>query len=409
MGVLSLLLVASVAGACPLPQRSGDAKAAAPLAGQSRAPEAATGGGLNLRLVRIAQGLTAPVYVTYAPGEPGRLYVVEQVGRIRDRERARPRPRSSTSRRLVRFGGEQGLLSIAFHPDYKQNRRFFVNYVNLDGDTVVAEYRTRTRAAARSGCASSSSSTSRTRITRAGSSSSGRTETSTSEWETAAAGRPAKPGAEPLDAARQAAAHRRGQKGARLGDRRIRPAEPLAVHVRPGQRRLSTSPTSARASGRRSTSRRATRPGLENYGWDVYEGTHPFEDKSPSGNGELVFPIHEYSHERGLLGHRRLRLPGVADPGRSRPLLLRRLLQRQHLEPRGSGGKATDIRQHTINVDSLSSFGQGRFGELYAVSSRRRDLPDHAAALDFPRRRADDSTVRRWGAAVAASTPKEGV
>ncbi len=33
-----------------------------------------------------------------------------------------------------------------------------------------------------------------------------------------------------------------------------------------------------------------------------------------------------------------------------------------------SGGKATDIRQHTINVDSLSSFGQGRFGELYAVS-----------------------------------------
>ena len=39
-------------------------------------------------------------------------------------------------------------------------------------------------------------------------------------------------------------------------------------------------------------------PGLENYGWDVYEGSSRFEDKG-AGPGELVFPIYEYSHDRG--------------------------------------------------------------------------------------------------------------
>ena len=70
-------------------------------------------------------------------------------------------------------------------------------------------------------------------------------------------------------------------------------------------------------------------PGLENYGWDVYEGTHPYEDKSPSGNGELVFPIHEYSHEEGCSVTGGYVYRGSKIPAASRPLLLRRLLQRQ--------------------------------------------------------------------------------
>jgi glucose/arabinose dehydrogenase len=44
-------------------------------------------------------------------------------------------------RRLVSTGGEQGLLSIAFHPRYAQNRRFYVNYTDTGGDTRVVEYR----------------------------------------------------------------------------------------------------------------------------------------------------------------------------------------------------------------------------------------------------------------------------
>ena len=41
----------------------------------------------------------------------------------------------------VRSGGEQGLLSVAFHPKYAQNHRFYVDYTDLDGDTRVVEYR----------------------------------------------------------------------------------------------------------------------------------------------------------------------------------------------------------------------------------------------------------------------------
>jgi glucose/arabinose dehydrogenase len=40
----------------------------------------------------------------------------------------------------VASGGEQGLLGLAFHPDYASNGRFFVNYTNNDGDTVISEF-----------------------------------------------------------------------------------------------------------------------------------------------------------------------------------------------------------------------------------------------------------------------------
>ena len=51
------------------------------------------------------------------------------------------RRRSWTSRRSVSKGGEQGLLGLAFHPSFKTNRKFYVNYTNRAGDTVVREYR----------------------------------------------------------------------------------------------------------------------------------------------------------------------------------------------------------------------------------------------------------------------------
>ena len=43
----------------------------------------------------------------------------------------------------------------------------------------------------------------------------------------------------------------------------------------------------------------AASPGLENYGWDVYEGTHVYEDKDPNPAGHLVMPVYEYSHDDG--------------------------------------------------------------------------------------------------------------
>jgi glucose/arabinose dehydrogenase len=369
VGVLSLLLVGSVAGACPLPQRSGDAKAAAAAAGESRAPEAAAGGGLNLRLVRIAQGLTAPVYITYAPGERGRLYVVEQSGRVKliANGRVQPKPFLDISR-LVKFGGERGLLSIAFHPNYKQNRRFFIDYVNLDGDTVVAEYRTRTKGRAPlrvrqlllvdqpytnhkggqlqfgpdgllyvgmgdGGSAGDPQNRAQNLSTRLGKLLRIDVDTKGADWEIVGYGL-RNPWRYTFD---------RANGNLYIAD------------VGQGEwEEIDFTPRNS--------------PGLENYGWDVYEGTHPYEDKSPSGNGELVFPIHEYSHEEGcsVTG-------GYVYRGSNIPAAVGRYFFGDFCSGNiwslvVSGGKATDIRQHTINVDSLSSFGQGRFGELYAVS-----------------------------------------
>jgi hypothetical protein len=93
-----------------------------------------------LHLVRVAH-FREPVYVTAAPGEPGKLYVVEQAGRILVLQKGRVRPAPFLDiRSQVRSGGEQGLLSVAFAPDYAKSHRFFVDYTDSNGDTHVVRY-----------------------------------------------------------------------------------------------------------------------------------------------------------------------------------------------------------------------------------------------------------------------------
>jgi len=112
------------------------------------------GGSVGLNLVRaeqlspsialepiVSDGLRNPVYVTHAGDGSGRLFVVEQPGRIRIVKQGRllDVPFLDLTDR-IRYGGEQGLLGLAFHPAYKQNGRFVVNYVRRsDGSTVIAE------------------------------------------------------------------------------------------------------------------------------------------------------------------------------------------------------------------------------------------------------------------------------
>jgi glucose/arabinose dehydrogenase len=113
----------------------------APTAPASAVPaqEAQTGGA---RLARVRGGLGDALFVTGAPGQPGRLFIVQQGGRIRILQNGRlvGRPFLDVSR-LITAGGEQGLLGLAFHPGYARNGRFFVNYTNRSGDTRVVEYR----------------------------------------------------------------------------------------------------------------------------------------------------------------------------------------------------------------------------------------------------------------------------
>src|SRR5919106_6249931 len=104
----------------------------------------------RLRLVKVVGGLSAPVHVAAPRSEPGRLYVVEQAGRIRVVERGRVVRTFLDIRGLVASGGERGLFSIAFHPNSAQNRRFYVDYTDTAGNTRVVEYRSNGRTAIRS-------------------------------------------------------------------------------------------------------------------------------------------------------------------------------------------------------------------------------------------------------------------
>lgn len=91
----------------------------------------------------VTKGLESPVFLTHAGDGSGRLFVVEQPGRIRMLERGGllPGPFLDITERVL-AGGERGLLGLAFHPDYRRNGRLFVNYTRQsDGATVVAEYR----------------------------------------------------------------------------------------------------------------------------------------------------------------------------------------------------------------------------------------------------------------------------
>jgi hypothetical protein len=97
----------------------------------------------QISLVPFLSGLTQPVLLRTARDGTGRLFIVEQVGRIRSLGAGVTTPTlflDISSR--VRFNGEQGLLGLAFHPQFASNGRFYVNYTRQpDGATVVAEYR----------------------------------------------------------------------------------------------------------------------------------------------------------------------------------------------------------------------------------------------------------------------------
>jgi glucose/arabinose dehydrogenase len=92
----------------------------------------------------------APVYVAGAPGFPKLLFVVEQGGTVRvlrgGRELGQP---FLDLGGMISSGGERGLLSIAFPPDYRTSRRFYVYYTDPEGNIRIDEFKRRsaTRAA----------------------------------------------------------------------------------------------------------------------------------------------------------------------------------------------------------------------------------------------------------------------
>ena len=89
----------------------------------------------------VASGLALPVNITNAGDGSGRLFINEQAGRIKiyDGGEVVATPFLDIRGRVF-WCNERGLLGLAFHPDYEENGRFFVNYSNGGGDTVISEF-----------------------------------------------------------------------------------------------------------------------------------------------------------------------------------------------------------------------------------------------------------------------------
>src|SRR3954454_2989360 len=114
-------------------------------------PARAAGG--RLRLVTVGS-FDSPLYVTAPPGDRRRVFVVEKNGTIRvvrgGRRLATP---FLDLRGKVSTGAEQGLLSMAFAPDYASSGRFYVDYTDTSGNSHVVEYRRATADRANPGSA----------------------------------------------------------------------------------------------------------------------------------------------------------------------------------------------------------------------------------------------------------------
>jgi glucose/arabinose dehydrogenase len=95
----------------------------------------------QVRLELVAEGLRQPVGIASAGDGSGRILVIEKSGQVRVviDGMLHNAPFLDLSD-VVSTGQEQGLLGLAFHPDFASNGQLYVNYTNIAGDTVVAEY-----------------------------------------------------------------------------------------------------------------------------------------------------------------------------------------------------------------------------------------------------------------------------
>jgi glucose/arabinose dehydrogenase len=319
------------------------------------------------RRVVFARGFDDPVALTVAPGDAGARYVVEQPGRV-IRLRGGRRTVVLDIRRIVEFGGEQGLLGLAFHPDYARNRLFYVAYTSTEGRNVVARYRTRgTRAVPSSRKILLSVpdpygnhngghlvfGPDRRLYTTIGDGGAGGDPEDRAQDMDSLFGKLLT-----LDVSRANASWQIAALGLRnawrfsfdraTGDLYIGDVGENAVEE------INFTPRGS--------------DGLENYGWDAYEGSQRFEDGRPS-TGRLVFPVHEYGHGQGcsVTG-------GYVYRGRARPADRGRYIFGDYCSGtvwsfRIASGEARDVRTESFSVGSLTSFGEDAAGELYALSA----------------------------------------
>jgi glucose/arabinose dehydrogenase len=313
----------------------------------------------------IASGFDQPVFLTEVKGEAGRLYVVEQGGTIQVLERGKRRATPFLDiRNLVTAGGEQGLLGLAFHPSYPKVRKFYVQYTADGGSTQLVEYRANATQALAGSARRIFSSRDPYGNHNGGMLAfgpNGRLYFTMGDG--GAGGDPEDRSQNPKSLFGKLLSVNVATKGLRIEALGLRNAWRFSFDRANGDlyigdvgqgeiEEISYSP--------------AKSAGLENYGWDVYEGTSKFEDKSV-GPGKLVMPVAQYSHADGCS------ITGGYVYRGSNASLRGRYIYGDYCSGniwsfKLAGGKASGLRRESFKIDSVSSFGQDLAGELYGVS-----------------------------------------
>jgi glucose/arabinose dehydrogenase len=336
----------------------------------------ARSGRATLTLRVVASGLDQPIHVAAPRSQPGRLYVVEKAGRIRVLQDGRllAQPFLDIRNLVGSSGGEQGLFSVAFHPRYAQNHRFYVDYTDTHGDTRVVEYRsdgTHALPDSRRELLFVDQPFSNHNGGQLAFAPSGRLWVGMGDG--GAAG-------DPYGNAQNL--HSRLGKLLALD---VNAADPKPRIVALGLRnpwRFSfdrrTRDLYVGDVGQGSWEeidyvRRASLGRLKNFGWDVYEGRASYERKARNPAGALVRPIAVYSHSAGSCSV----TGGFVYRGSAVPSARGRYFYGDYCSGivwslRVVRGKARGLRREPFRVETLSSLGEDARGELYfaALSGR---------------------------------------
>jgi glucose/arabinose dehydrogenase len=333
----------------------------------------------ELRFRPYASGLRGAWWIGAPRSEPNRLYVARKGGDVRVLVDGRLRPQPFLDiRGLVESAGpEQGLFSVAFHPSYGKNHRFYVAYADNNGDTRVAEYRSNGVRAVR-------------RLRQLLFVDQPYTRNSGGQLQFGPDGL--------LYVGIGDGGGTTGDPGNRAQGLSTRLAKLLRIDVdRHGARwqvvgyglRFPWRFSFDRATGdlyladrgekrweELDVRRRGSLGRLANYGWSRYEGRVTYKATALNPRGELVFPVvvHPHRHDDPLEAC--LITGGYVYRGSAVPAARGRYVYGDAYTSevwslRISGGKATDVRREPVKLPSVSTLGEDARGELYAAAPRQ--------------------------------------
>jgi glucose/arabinose dehydrogenase len=326
----------------------------------------------NLTLQPFGSQLSPLTGLASTPAEPRRLYAVEQVGRIRYLVNGRLGGTFLDISSRVLSGGEQGLLSVAFHPAYKRNHRFYVNYTDRQGNTRVVEFRSRNGRAILSSARQllfvkqpyANHNGGELQFDRNGLLYVGM-------GDGGSAGDPQNHAQQLSDRLGKLLRINPLRRGARWQVVGLGLRNPWRFSFDRANGDLYIGDVGQGEWEEIDYRPRAQIGQLANYGWRAFEGRARYSNTA-LGPGQLVAPVEVYSHDEGcsVTG-------GYVYRGRAIQAAVGRYFYGDYCSGtvwslRISGGRASDLRREPFTANGLTSFGEDAAGNLYLATASGR-------------------------------------